>query len=394
MILFEGLFKRTAEGGVEVTPQVKLSFGVGTAVLLFVAFKKAPEFANTYYALYEHVANNRLYLATSCILLICLGWTLSRPNWLRAILVLLGFAVLPVVVVLPQIPATRWTTPSVIILPGDENSVRQLESAELSNLVSPSGTISYMSVPKHAAEFIESMIAARDKNPDVVIVDYYYPFRKKDVPLFNPRTLYLLTRQSANRELLDILPNVLLISPSIIDEVFAISKLIPRDATPIFVFRSDDDTGYAAQEMLRQLLSEDDRKRLSTATLATTAPVEPADPGVTVVLDWARTPSQVLRRAPKKGIVIAGSHADVDAWVRTPKLLLAAGGDFRTRTRSPARENQRTIMLAVLRSHFESNRPINPVASVRKAGELLKRRHLMQLSFDGEVVYRYAVSQP
>jgi hypothetical protein len=152
MFSLESAIRRTAEGGVEVVPQVKVTVGVGGAVLLVAAIKKAPEFANWYYALYEHVANNRLYLAIGCVLPMCLGWTLSRPNWLRGVLVLLGFAGLPIVIVLPQTPAIRWSTPSVLILPGDENTVQQFDSSELSTLVSPIGTIGHHKCPANDAK--------------------------------------------------------------------------------------------------------------------------------------------------------------------------------------------------------------------------------------------------
>lgn len=330
-------------------------------------------------------------IVTAGFLLVC-----ARPQFkqgwrslVTTIAILLGGIPTALALLADHIVPPRWTGPSIGLVQVDNESElrepigrmiyrlgRQLnESVEFAQIIAPENGI------------VQALKKVRRFQHDIVILDYYEPLQLADVrfaDMLNPRTLYVLTRPGDSRQPLS--PNVISLSPPVVEEVYALATLVGLPVSPVQIVRSAAPRAELAAYRLRQALTA--REIAVGPTLERDLMDVELIPGRTTVwIGWrpATLPDGSVIRGPCVIMAEDGGGLRIHSLAVLPYLSGEVQAD------EVWRQNQLLALGAIMDAHFvKSGRPLDTRVSMDAVVERLASLHLATVSREMRLVPRYS----
>jgi hypothetical protein len=396
-VAYEVIATKGEDGKWKLKPQFKVA--IPTLPLLALLFGLAhfdrSKASKGVYIVYEVFEEYRVVFGFAGMLAVAIGSVMKDSVKLRTGLWIIGLLAMAGALMVPRLPISRQTDPSVIIISSKKQPAFEEQIAkQLQTLKHGKGVrvLPQMNPVTDQKDVLSALGQVAKLIPDLVVVDFPNPFENETsetvAALLNPRTLYIFT-EHIDLAPLAALPNVVALFPPLATEVLAIIQLVPTNAPVIEVYRSPDATGLAAMDMFMRILPPQLRLNvLKQEAVEIGKRVSPRKGAVVVVLDWVRSPRDLLEYGTGDATIIAGSHAELEQHVVTPKQIHLVGIRA-TPGSSVLHLNQELLLMRLVQVHFQNGRPLDPRKTLLLAREDIEKSLLLLLSPE-RVSYPYA----
>lgn len=355
------------------------------------------------YAIIDIVTAQRwatVFFGTTLVLsgLLLGAWPWIKQGWrscIPAIAIGIGMVLMGLPLFADQLRSvSRWAGRSIGLVQFDNSSELREPIAKLvDDLREELGkSVEFTQIGVQAKGIVSALKQVQSYEHDVVVLDYEEPTQLGGVhfsDVLNPRTLYVLVRPADPN--LTLPPNVISLSPAVVEEVSALATLVGSPPGQVRILRSGVPRARHAADLLRYALMTRGFAVDPVLTVSPKADLRDLhlDAGQTAVwIGWRRAtlPDGSEIQGPSV-IIVDESDGVVTQTIRPlPYQSCVVRDDV------DWQQNQLLALKAIMDAHFvgEPGRPLDIRISIDKAVDLLASLHLVTVSHEMRLVPRYS----